>query len=80
MDAQDLENESFFRADEQRRKGFPSEAKVKRGVRIVKGHKELTEKLGRNDFVPAGQASVSAAAALSRADFDGIIGITTFRE
>ena len=30
-----------------RRKGFPSEAKVKRGVRIVHGNKELTEKLGR---------------------------------
>ena len=27
-----------------RRKGFPSETKVKRGIRIVHGHKELTEK------------------------------------
>jgi hypothetical protein len=33
-----------------RRKGFPSEKKVKRGVRIVHGNKELTEKLGRNDL------------------------------
>ena len=27
-----------------RRKGFPSESKVKRGVRIVHGNKELTKK------------------------------------
>ena len=37
-----------------RRKGFPSEAKVKRGIRIVHGDKLLTEKLGRNDLCPCG--------------------------
>jgi uncharacterized protein YecA (UPF0149 family) len=37
-----------------RRRGFPSETKVKRGVRIVHGDKELTEKLGRNDLCPCG--------------------------
>jgi uncharacterized protein YecA (UPF0149 family) len=37
-----------------RRKGFPSETKVKRGIRIVHGAKELTEKLGRNDLCPCG--------------------------
>ena len=37
-----------------RRRGFPSETKVKRGVRIVLGGKELTEKLGRNDLCPCG--------------------------
>ena len=35
-----------------RRKGFPSETQVKRGVRIVHGNKELLEKLGRNDVYP----------------------------
>jgi uncharacterized protein YecA (UPF0149 family) len=35
-----------------RRKGFPSEKKVKRGVRIVHGNKELSEKVGRNDLCP----------------------------
>jgi len=35
-----------------RRKGFPSETHVKRGVRIVHGDVELTEKLGRNDRCP----------------------------
>jgi len=35
-----------------RRRGFPSETKVKRGVRIVHGDKELVEKLGRNDLCP----------------------------
>jgi uncharacterized protein YecA (UPF0149 family) len=37
-----------------RRRGFPSEAKVKRGVRIVHGGKELVERLGRNDLCPCG--------------------------
>ena len=39
-----------------RHKGFPSETKVKRGVRIVHGNKELAEKVGRNDLCPCGSA------------------------
>jgi uncharacterized protein YecA (UPF0149 family) len=41
-----------------RRKGFPSETKVKRGQRIVHGDKELTEKLGRSDLCPCGLGKV----------------------
>jgi uncharacterized protein YecA (UPF0149 family) len=37
-----------------RRKSFPSETRVKRGVRMVHGDKELVEKLGRNDLCPCG--------------------------
>jgi uncharacterized protein YecA (UPF0149 family) len=37
-----------------RRRGFPSETKVKQGARIVHGDKELAEKLGRNDLCPCG--------------------------
>jgi len=37
-----------------RRKGYPSETRVKRGFRIVHGDKELLEKLGRNDPCPCG--------------------------
>ncbi len=37
-----------------RRKGFPSETQVKRGVQVVHGSKELAEKLGRNDLCPCG--------------------------
>jgi uncharacterized protein YecA (UPF0149 family) len=37
-----------------RRKGYPSEKQVKAGVQIVRGDKELTEKLGRNDLCPCG--------------------------
>ncbi len=37
-----------------RRKGFPSERCVKRGQRVVRGDKELVEKLGRNDLCPCG--------------------------
>ena len=35
-----------------RRKVFPSETQVKRGVRIVGDGKLLAEKLGRNDLCP----------------------------
>src|SRR5688572_3742656 len=41
-----------------RRRGFPSETKVKRGVRIVHGDKLLEEKLGRNDLCPCGSGKV----------------------
>jgi len=37
-----------------RRKGYPSESRVKRGRRFVHGSKELVEKLGRNDPCPCG--------------------------
>jgi len=45
---------SNFEITSKRRKGFPSETQVKRGVRIVHGFKELSEKLGRNDPCPCG--------------------------
>lgn len=44
----------FFEPMSKRRKGFPSETQVKRGVRIVHGDKLLEEKLGRNDPCPCG--------------------------
>jgi uncharacterized protein YecA (UPF0149 family) len=44
----------FFETMNKRRKGFPSETQVKRGVRIVRGDKLLEEKLGRNDLCPCG--------------------------
>ncbi len=44
----------FFEITSKRRKGFPSETQVKRGVRVVHGDKELHEKLGRNDPCPCG--------------------------
>jgi uncharacterized protein YecA (UPF0149 family) len=43
---------SGFETKSKRRKAFPSEARVKRGNRIVNGNKELSEKLGRNDPCP----------------------------
>jgi uncharacterized protein YchJ len=44
----------FFEPMSKRRRGFPSETQVKRGVRSVHGDKELAEKLGRNDLCPCG--------------------------
>jgi len=46
--------ETRFEITSKRRKGFPSETQVKRGVRVVHGSKELREKLGRNDLCPCG--------------------------
>ena len=42
----------YFEPMSKRRKGFPSETKVKKGLRVVHGDKELTEKLGRDDLCP----------------------------
>ena len=46
--------DSTFEITRKRRKGFPSETQVRRGLRVVRGDKELREKLGRNDFCPCG--------------------------
>jgi uncharacterized protein YecA (UPF0149 family) len=46
--------DSTFEIISKRRKGFPSETRVKKGARIVHGDKELSEKLGRNDLCPCG--------------------------
>ena len=43
-----------FELTSKRRKGYPSETHVKRGIRVVHGDKELVEKLGRNDLCPCG--------------------------
>ena len=43
-----------FEVTSKRRKGFPSETRVKRGHRVVHGDVELMEKLGRNDPCPCG--------------------------
>jgi len=45
---------SPFEPMSKRRKGFPSERQVKRGIRIVHSDKLLEEKLGRNDLCPCG--------------------------
>ena len=47
----------FVETLSKRRKGFPSETKVKCGVRVVHGEKLLDEKLGRNDLCPCGSGT-----------------------
>ena len=54
-----------------RRRGYPSEARVKVGRRIVHGDKLLEEKLGATTSAPAAAASASSTAACDRAAFDG---------
>jgi len=44
----------FYERTSKRRRGFPSEAQVKKGQRVVHGNKELAEKLGRRDLCPCG--------------------------
>ncbi|MCA9837780.1 MAG: SEC-C domain-containing protein [Trueperaceae bacterium] len=41
-----------FEVISKRRKGYPSETQVKRGLRVIHGNKELLEQLGRNDLCP----------------------------
>ena len=43
-----------FESTSKRRKGYPSETRVGKGMRVVHGHKVLSEKLGRNDLCPCG--------------------------
>jgi uncharacterized protein YecA (UPF0149 family) len=50
-----------FEVTSKRRKGYPSETRVKRGLRMVHGDKELVEKLGRNDLCPCGSGRLFQA-------------------
>ena len=45
---------SPFERSSKRRKGYPSETRVKRGIQIIGAGKELLEKLGRQDLCPCG--------------------------
>jgi uncharacterized protein YecA (UPF0149 family) len=47
-------DETKFEITSKRRKGYPSETRVRKGLRLVHGNKELREKLGRNDLCPCG--------------------------
>ena len=64
-----------------RRRGFPSETRVKRGVRIVNGGKLLEEKLGRNDLCPCGSGqAVQEVLPEVRPLLMARIATTTFRD
>ncbi|WP_145362909.1 SEC-C metal-binding domain-containing protein [Stratiformator vulcanicus] len=52
-----------------RRRGYPSEARVKRGVRVVHGEKLLEEKLGRNDLCPCGSGQRFKRCCLTKGRF-----------
>ena len=41
-----------FEPSSKRRRGYPSETRVRRGLQVVHAEKELVEKLGRNDLCP----------------------------
>jgi len=50
----DSRTKTAFETMSKRRRGYPSERRVKRGYRVVGEDKELVEKLGRNDLCPCG--------------------------
>ena len=54
MEAYDSFDQTSFEVTSKRRRGFPSETRVRKGRQIVHGNKELIEKLGRNDLCPCG--------------------------
>ena len=60
-----------FERSSKRRKGYPSETKVKRGARVVHGEKELVEKLGRNDLCPCGSGRCFQALLPPHRHYDG---------
>lgn len=60
-----------FEVMSKRRKGYPSETRVKKGRRIVHGEKELTEKLGRNDLCPCGSGRRFKKCCLKSGRYDG---------
>jgi uncharacterized protein YchJ len=62
-------NSHLFEPMSKRRKGFPSETQVKRGVRVVHGDKLLEEKLGRNDLCPCGSGTRFKKCCLKRGCF-----------
>ncbi len=43
-----------FEPSSKRKRGYPSETRVKCGDRVIHGDIELVEKLGRNDLCPCG--------------------------
>jgi len=43
-----------FEQTSKRKRGYPSETAIKRGIRIVHGEKDLCEKLGKEDLCPCG--------------------------
>jgi len=70
-----------FEVSSKRRKGYPSETHVKRGLRFVHGDIELVEKLGRNDPCPCGsglkfQALLLGLGLLSTGQGVTTIGVT----
>ena len=50
-------DQPLFEITSKRRRGFPSETQVRKGLRIVHGDKELIEKLGRDDLCPCGSGN-----------------------
>jgi len=60
-----------FDITSKRRKSFPSETRVKRGRRIVRGDVELSEKLGRNDLCPCGSGRRFKACCMASGGHDG---------
>ncbi|MBV8566997.1 MAG: SEC-C domain-containing protein [Methylobacteriaceae bacterium] len=50
---------------------FNSEARVRRGYRIVRGGKELVEKLGRNDLCPCGSNRRFKVCCMKKRSFHG---------
>lgn len=52
-----------------RRRGYPSETRVKAGVQIVHGDKLLEEKLGRDDLCPCGSGLRFKRCCLARGRF-----------
>jgi hypothetical protein len=71
----------FFEQSSKRRKGYPSEARVKRGRQVVGGCKELRRKIGPKRFVSLRfRTQVSSVAACTADALTAATETTFFRE
>lgn len=64
-----FDEQLFFETMSKRRRGYPSETRVKRGVRVVHRDKLLEEKLGRNDLCPCGTGKLFKRCCLTKGRF-----------
>ena len=74
-------DESNFEITSKRRRGFPSETQVKRGVRIVHGNKSPQRETGAKRRLPVRfRTQVSRTVACAPGVTTAVPGITFFRE
>jgi hypothetical protein len=74
------DEESFFSSMSKRRRGYPSETRVKRGDRVVHGNKEFIRETGSQRSLPVRVGTTLSRSAASGADASTALRGTTTDE